>query len=182
MKQTLTVLAALGLTSIANAGVVTADKSPITSPVLNVPEVCECFEAGEINLGFYGAGVLFLQDGLEHSDENYEDAVGGGVSFTYFATQNFGIQVDGTWLATAGTLHSVTSSLVYRLPMGKFAPYAFAGGGVLTDGVTPGTYHAGAGVEFCLSNSISLFADGRYTWTENCNDHALFKAGLVLSL
>jgi opacity protein-like surface antigen len=186
MKQTLTLAALIGLSSLAQAGTVAPAPAPVCDkcPVLDVPKVCECFEAGEINLGFYGASILFDESSAGyHGDHGYDDAAGGGVSVSYFATRNLGFAVDGTWLATGGTLHSVTGSVIYRLPIScRIAPYAFGGGGVRTNGETQGTLHAGAGVEFCISSNISLFADGRYTWTENENDHTLLRGGLSISL
>jgi hypothetical protein len=155
----------------------------IPSTPLEVPCLSDCFEPG-FQLGFYGAGAIFSEDADEHAPDQYEDSLGGGVSFTYYATSNLGFQVDGTWLSTAGTLHSFSGSLIYRMPIKgtSIAPYVFGGGGVMVDGVTQATVHAGAGLEYCLGGGFSLFADARYTWTECEDNFTSARAGLNISL
>jgi hypothetical protein len=157
-------------------------KGPV--PVAQAVEAgCSCFEANQFALSFFGAGAIFTSDSNDHG---YDDAIGGGAAISYFMTENFGLEIGGTWLGTAGTLHSLTASGVYRAPVtSTVAPYAFAGGGILTDGETSGTWHAGAGIELCLGQSgpvcSSLFADARYSWSEHEHDHVLIRAGLKLT-
>jgi DNA-binding NarL/FixJ family response regulator len=119
----------------------------------------------------YRAGILPTGD--------YDDALGGGVSLGYFFDENFGVDFGAAWYATDSVVHNYTLDAVYRLPMDCIAPYIFGGGGVHSNSHTEVLWRLGAGVDFRMSDTMSLFADGAYTWVGgDVENYTIVRAGL----
>jgi hypothetical protein len=178
MKTTTAILAAACLTGSAFAG-------ERVTKTYKAPEPTECFRAGEWQLDLFGQWT----DGNapDHAGPIRDHGWGGGVGVNYFFTRNWGIGIDGSWLAAeepnygltlAGpvapttrrtAIHHYTSSLIYRFPIDSIclAPYIYAGGGVAVDGKQWAAGHAGVGVEKRLSHSVGIFTDGRWTYYGN---------------
>ncbi|MGI8604102.1 MAG: outer membrane beta-barrel protein [Verrucomicrobiales bacterium] len=164
------------------AGETTVISSKNPPPPIVVPSMCDCFDECKAQVSLYGAGIIWDSGGNS-------DALGAGLSVGYFFTENIGIEVDGTWLDTNSNVWHASGSLVFRWPIRPacIAPYIYAGGGVITDSETDGTFHVGGGIDIRLGKSHwcpGLFADARYTWTnyEEGGDFALIRAGFRFNL
>jgi outer membrane protein W len=148
-------------------------KLPMEAPAAAVATGCNCFAAGTQGFSLYAAAFV----GAEHFDDN----LGAGLSYSYFQTENVGVEVDGTWGFADSAIHTFNASLVLRAPIKGIclAPYALIGGGLHTDGVTEGTFHIGAGVDYRITpNCLGVFADARYTFAEQSGDYTVVRAGI----
>jgi opacity protein-like surface antigen len=161
--------------SAAHAGPMYSSPSKKQTIVQPPPPQPSCFYAGELTLDAFAAGIIASNDGL------YEDGVGGGVGLNYFFTKEIGVGLDAYWYDSEEVIHSGSASLIVRYPMDEIclAPYAFAGGGVHADSENIGSFHAGGGLDYRLTDTVGLFADGRYVWTgEDKNDFVTVRLGL----
>ncbi|TLN04134.1 OmpA family protein, partial [bacterium] len=123
--------------------------------------------AGALSLSPYVGGYTF--DGVQH----LETAPVHGLRIGYDVTDNFGVELVGSYLATTCTLCKKTSvnALSYRLdllynflPAGPLVPYLAVGGGAITKGHgasfhggsnTDATANAGLGLKYFLTDSIA---------------------------
>lgn len=142
------------------------------------------YTQGELTIdaaGTYSTAKSKLNDsfdkGIKHGTAGYS------FGFQYFPKLNFGFGADAVVRDAShvrdGWLDSVNASLVARLPIGRFAPYALGGFGHDLE-FSEWTPHAGAGVEFRVTRKIGLFGDARYTWHENTpkgRDELMCRAG-----
>lgn len=166
---------ALALTAPTLAAVAgTMDYSSKASKEVPAPPVIEevCFEAGELQLDLF-AGYVWAEGG-------HDDSATGGVGINYFFTEMVGVGVDAHWWDGDGTIHSFSGSLIVRFPIQEIclAPYIYGGGGFDVNSEQYGSVHAGAGIEYRISDSIGVFADGRYTWGEDEYDDAMARGGI----
>ena len=180
--QLATLAAACTLASGTLHAGTSVDKNPApkNAPPINVESVCDCFDAGKVTVSLYGAGIVF-------DSAPIDDALGGGIGLGYFFTDFAGVEVDATWLATDSVLHNFSGSVVLRYPVKSacLAPYVLAGGGYETDSVQQWTAHVGGGIDWRFGsgpNCLGLFADARYTWTEEETDFTLVRAGFKFHL
>lgn len=180
MNQTSILTALCGAITLASAqagtGYVQVDSGKASVPParIEVPTLCQCFEPNTASVSVYAAALL--PDG----DGSLDDSFGGGLAVDYFFSENVGIQVDATWADADSAVHLFTSSLVLRYPIKSIclAPFIFAGGGVHTDGVTQGVFHAGAGLDYRFNQQVGIFADARYTWTEETEEYSVVRTGV----
>ena len=180
--QLATLAAACTLASGTLHAGTSVDKNPAPKNArpINVESVCDCFDAGKVTVSLYGAGIVF-------DSAPIDDALGGGIGLGYFFTDFAGVEVDATWLATDSVLHNFSGSVVLRYPVKSacLAPYVLAGGGYETDSVQQWTAHVGGGIDWRFGsgpNCLGLFADARYTWTEEETDFTLVRAGFKFNL
>lgn len=161
----------------AGTGYVTyAGKSTVSqTPPMNVPSLCECFEANSASFSVYAAGLIPSNDKGE-----LDGSFGAGISMDYFFTQYIGLEGDATWFAEDSAVHLFTGSVVLRAPIKDLclAPYVLAGGGIHANGVTQGVAHLGGGVDFRMVNCIGLFADARYTWADDTSNYTTIRGGV----
>ncbi len=173
------ILAGLGV-AVANAGITSLPS------IKHHPR--EAYYAGEMTFDFIS---VYADPNLsEEQTDEYEmdeDALtagfGGGIAASYFYTENFGVTTRAYWWDTATVLTSVTASAVYRYPIDKsgFAPYGFVGGGGHFDSEESfGSFHAGVGLEYRLTDRVGVVADYTYTWGENSIDWSLYTLGMRL--
>jgi hypothetical protein len=177
MKQATTILMTIaGLVGTSFAGGSSYGKTsvgkgqPMPPPP---PAGCNCFAAGSQGASLYAAAFM--------GADEFDDSLGAGLSYSYFATENVGVEVDATWGFADSTIHTINGSLVLRAPIQSacIAPYALIGGGIHTNGVTQGTWHVGAGLDVRLTpNCLGLFADARYTFAEDTGDYTVVRAGV----
>jgi OOP family OmpA-OmpF porin len=135
-----------------------------------------CFageRAGAFSVSPFVGGYTF--DGVQHR----ETAPVYGLRLGYDLTKNWDIEGVGDYLATNGT-HSKPSAnaISYRLdilynfmPEGRLVPYLAIGGGGITSGHgssfkpvahnTEGTFNAGGGLKYFLTDSVALRGDAR---------------------
>lgn len=138
-----------------------------------------CFGDTEFQLDLFGSYT-------DTEGGGYSDGVGGGIGFNYFFSRYVGIGVDGNIFdGGVNGVWQTSGSLIARFPVELgglcLAPYILAGGGVQTDGVTSGTYHAGGGLEFRLvPEKFGVYAEGRYTWAADSDDSAQARLGVRL--
>lgn len=166
---------ALGATTMASfAGSKSyASKTEVAAPPMDEP----CFTAGDFSLDLF-AGYVWNQD----DDSDDADAATGGIGLNYFFTEMIGVGADAYWYDHDGAIHNFDGSLIVRFPIQEIclAPYIYGGGGYRTNSHNEGSYHAGAGVEWKASDTLGIFADGRYTWLEDSGDTALARLGVRL--
>jgi hypothetical protein len=118
-----------------------------------------------------------------HDRDYTHNAFGAGVGVNYFITRNFGLGLEGDWIAGDSTINSVAGSFIYRCPFENeahtfgWAPYAFIGGGGQFDGQNVGFGFAGGGTEVRFSRSCAVFADGRYVLHDSTINYGLFRLG-----
>lgn len=178
MKHTLLTLSAIALslgTSVAGPAGYSgkAPKAPVAPP-MNVPSLCDCFDANTTFVSVYASALLADSDG------HLDDGFGGGISLSHFFNANVGVEADANWNGTDGTVHLLTGSVVLRAPITEacLAPYALLGGGMHANGVTQGVWHAGAGLDVRFDACFGVFADARYTWTEEDSDYTIVRGGV----
>jgi hypothetical protein len=167
MKLLQVIVATLGLAvGSAFAGPI-IDKNP-----LPVEVGCPCFFPG-LQVGAFASGYL-------PRGENEESAAGGGVNFTYFFTENIGLEYSYSVHATDSEMHINALDLIYRLPIGFtcWAPYVMGGGAVYANSFTEGAYRLGGGLEYRLDNCIAVFSDATYNWIQEEPDALQVRLGL----
>ena len=181
-KSILSTFTILGISATAAfAGPMSSGKGGAT-PALNVPAVCDCFEANSLSFSTYAGGMI-SNGGAGNGGESLDDAFAAGIALDYFFTQNVGLEADATFITTSSEISLVTGSVVVRAPVKSacFAPFVLAGGGIHADGVTQGVWHAGGGLDLRLANCWGIFADARYTWAEDSDNYTLLRGGVRFS-
>ena len=162
--------------AVAASSALAGDHSHKASKDLVAP-VIPCFKDQEFQLDVFGS---FTQGARDY---RYNDGFGGGIGVNYFFMRYLGVGADGNvYDGGVNGVWSGSASLIARYPVDLgnfcFAPYAFVGGGVRSDGATFGTEHAGAGVEVRVTPRLGVFSDGRYTWSEDRNDSIMTRVGI----
>jgi opacity protein-like surface antigen len=120
-----------------------------------------CFKDQELQLDLFASWT----DATNNNP--HEDGWGGGIGVNYFFMKYVGIGVDGNVYDGGPAVWDFTARIIARYPIEGaicIAPYAFAGGGLLFDDTTVGTWHVGGGLEWRATHTIGVFAEGRYTW------------------
>ena len=134
------VLAFSGMTFAGNEHGI--DPSLAPPPMIPPP-----MPVGLFGPGWQGAAhALYLMPGEDTSDNVF----GGGLNLDCFVDRNVAFQASGSW-ADPGTddlWHNYTVDVIFRAPMQNFAPYVFAGGGVIVEDTTDLLGRAGLGLEF----------------------------------
>lgn len=169
-------LAALGLASAqAGSSYVSYGKAPKAPAPVEVPSLCECFNANTANVSVFAAGIL-----PETESAGFEDSLGGGIAMSYFFTENVGLEGSYSAFDTDTVVHQLSGSLILRLPIKSIclAPYVLAGGSYHTDSVNQGTFHAGAGLDYRFANCFGVFADAQYNWAEDTVDYTTVRGGV----
>lgn len=168
----LTLIAGIAAASSAFAGHEISHKDKVVTPME------PCFKDQELQLDVFGSYTA-TRNGSSHGD-----GFGGGLGVNYFFMKYVGVGVDGNiYDGDANGVWDFSARVIVRYPieMGSFciAPYAFGGGGLVTDGGTDGTLHAGGGLEWRATHTIGIFGEGRYTWADtSSNDNAQARVGV----
>ncbi|MCC6881485.1 MAG: outer membrane beta-barrel protein [Verrucomicrobiales bacterium] len=168
MKKLLSLIAILAFAGVANAG----DKYVVECKNPPVPTGCSCFDPG-FELGAYFGASFSDKDG---------DELGGGVTASYFFTQNLGVELNYGVFAYESQHHVINANVVYRMPIPDLciAPYVMVGGGLLTNSATDGLFDVGGGIEarFDSLGCIGIFVDATYNWVEDDRDFTLVRGGV----
>ena len=145
---------------VAFAGPAPAPKNPV------MPEAAPCYMAGEVVVKPFFNVVIFDDLGDRHYDD--DTFYGGGLAVDYYITDKIAIGLEGSWIDTDSVVHGYNVNLTYRLtcPTNCLSAYIIGGGGVYTNGETVGAAHIGGGVEYRFTDTLSAFADGRYSWLD----------------
>lgn len=124
------------------------------------PPPCGWYRAREWSVDLWGASAFSTQQGHQ--------AWGGGADFKYFWSRYLGLGVEGFVLNARDTGGAALGTLTARYPVGcsHFAPYAFAGFGVLAGGSDTERFFAdeqarvigqfGGGMEFRITPSSAM--------------------------
>ena len=160
-KLTLTLSAIAALIALCYAG--PEQYSGKEKEVIEPQVSCDWYRAHEWNIDVWGAWAFSAQPGardldfdLEAVDEqfdfsqnavflgspvkdrflNRDDAWGGGMDVKYFWSRYFGAGLEGFILNARNTGGAGLATFTFRYPIGcsRFAPYAFAGAGLLAGG------------------------------------------------
>jgi hypothetical protein len=133
-----------------------------------------CFKDQELQLDVFAS--------YTDSRGSHGDGFGGGLAVNYFFMKYVGVGVDGNIFdGDSNGVWDATGRVIFRYPIEGsvcLAPYIFGGGGVLTDSVTVGTWHAGGGLEWRATHTIGIFGEGRYTWGADNQDAAQARLGV----
>jgi opacity protein-like surface antigen len=130
-KIIFTLVGAIALTSAAYAG--SESYAGRDKEVRQTAPFCDWYADREWNLSIWGT---YAFTGNEYREDRYlgvDHAFGGGVDAKYFFTRYLGAGVEGYLLDTHDTSGAALGTLTFRypLPCSRFAPYVFAGGGVI---------------------------------------------------
>ena len=113
---------------------------------------------------------------------HHGDGFGGGLAVNYFFMRYLGVGVEGNlYDGNANGVWNIDGRLIARYPIDSacFVPYAFAAGGVQTNGSTSGTFGLGGGLEYrVIPQKLGIFAEGRYTWAGSSDDSAQVRVGV----
>jgi hypothetical protein len=168
----LSAVATLTLVASSFAGQQISSGKDYKQPAPEAP----CFQDQEFQLDIFASYTDTVSNG------KYGDGFGGGVGFNYFFSRYVGFGVDGNVFdAGVNGLWSASGRVILRLPIDSLclAPYIFGGGGVQANGETVGSFHAGGGLEWRATQTIGLFAEGRYTWTaDSAEDNGQARLGV----
>lgn len=178
---------ALGVITAAAGSSYDKGKNPLV-----VDARCPCFFEG-LQVGFYGVGLWgpnslgneYINNPVSGAPaEGEDDALGLGVSLTYYFTDKIAVEYSYSWANSRSDRHMNTLDLLYRIPLGNtcWAPYVMGGGGLNSDGTTVGVFQAGAGIEYRLPNCVGVFVDYSHNWVAGGdegwgNDFNLGRAG-----
>jgi hypothetical protein len=169
-------LVAVAATSFAGTATYSASRDYKGYNKEQAPIEESCFGDTEFQLDIFGSYT-------DNRGEGYEDGLGGGIAANFFFARYIGIGVDGNiYDGDVNGVWDFSGRLIVRYPieMGSFciAPYAFGGGGLRTDGILEGTWHAGGGLEWRATRNIGIFGEGRYTWADEQEDAAQARLGV----
>lgn len=128
------------------------------------------FKNNEIQVDAFGAGAFY---------NNGRPGWGGGLGLNYFFFRYIGLGVEQDLIgrndngsgsyAAWGTLGNLF--LRYPICSWNLAPYAMVGGGALYgSNKSVGVGAVGGGLEYRLTENISLFGDARWLFTGNGNN------------
>ena len=174
--------------TIIGMGIGTAVAGPMGSPAPSAkgktveieplpPTGCACFEPCKLEVSAFYSYTWSDADALDAES-------GGGVSFGYFYNKYLGTRLTYNAIGSKPH-HDISASLVARYPIESIclAPYALAGGGVLTNGSTGGSAHLGGGLEYKIesANCLGIFVEGRYTWEDDSDGYTNVMTGLRFS-
>ncbi len=126
----LTTLAATGL-----AGPMETSSTKETQQVYQAP-ADQFYRDREWNVDLFGS---YAFTGNEYRDDRYlntDHAFGGGIDVNYMFTRYLGAGLEGYALDANDVIGQLSGNLIFRFPVPntRFAPYGYAGGGVLFNG------------------------------------------------
>lgn len=146
-----------------------------------------CFKDHEFQVDIFGQYAV--GEGPHQAGVMRDHGWGGGLGLNYFFFRNVGIGVDGAWMDVKESpafsqhrrfrdqdtaLNSFSGNLILRLPLDHpcIAPYMYAGGGYLGDGLNWGSGDVGVGVEFRIKpQRLGIFLDQRWTYLGDRDGH-----------
>jgi hypothetical protein len=90
----------------------------------------------EWNVDLFGAYAFTANSYRFDRYLDADHAWGGGLDVNYFFMRYLGVGLEGYALAAENTIGQASGNLIFRYPFpdSRFAPYAFAGGGVILNG------------------------------------------------
>ncbi len=161
----------------------------------------EWFRDREWNFELFGAYGLTTRPYRSDRYLGVDHALGGGFAANYLFSRYLGVGVEGYGLAAEDAVGQASGNLIFRYPIPgtRFAPYGYAGGGVIFNGTrvedlvdreasfrrTPrhsdveGMGQFGAGFEFRLTPNVGVIND--FSWnvvSGDRNDFGMVRSGV----
>jgi hypothetical protein len=96
----------------------------------------EWYRAGEWNLDLFGAYAFTARPYRSDRYLGADHAWGGGIDANYMFSRYLGLGVEGYALGADDVIGQTSGNLIFRypIPSTRFAPYGYAGGGVIFNG------------------------------------------------
>lgn len=175
MKKIALILALCVTASISHAG--QRYQPTKTYQETGARQAGQWFGDREFSLDLYG----FWQD-AKSAGNPYSDGWGGGLGLNAFFTRHIGLGLEADWsdqTRDSTVIHSVTSTIIGRYPIGRVAPYALVGVGGRFDSKNVANFQAGGGLEIRVTRNVGLFTDARHIWNEGyVNDVRTIRTGV----
>lgn len=200
MKKLLSLLALTLLTVTGYAGPAPSGEARIEQET-TYRSAEEWYRDREWNFDLFGAYGFTGQPYRSDQYLGVDHAWGGGIAATFMFSRYLGVGVEGYALAADDAIGQTSGNLVFRYPVPgtRFAPYAYAGGGVIFNGSrveelvdrgrtfrnnrrnsdVEGMGQFGAGFEFRLTPNVGIIHD--FTWNVvggDDNDFGLVRSGV----
>ncbi len=197
------IVSILGLTTLAVTGfagpVESSSSKEVQQTYTAQPE--EFFRDREWNFDLFGLRADTFNEYRQDRYLGVDHAYGGGLDVNYMFTRYLGAGIEGYALDARDVVGQVSGNLVFRYPVpnSRFAPYGYAGGGVLfngsrleesaSNGASPATVHDrsdpegmgqfGVGFEVRITPHIGLINDFSYNLVEGPdNNYGMFRSGV----
>jgi hypothetical protein len=187
------------IASLSHAGPV--ESSAKETQQTAVPQIQDWYSDREWNFDLFGSYAFTGNSYLSDRYLNADHAWGGGLDANYFFMRYLGLGVEGYALDADEVIGQASGNLIFRYPIRgtRFAPYGYAGGGVVFNGsraedlvdrgrnlgsVTrnsdvEGMGQFGAGLEFRFTPSIGIIND--FSWNVvngPRNNYGMVRAGV----
>jgi hypothetical protein len=192
------VLALAAFTITGHAGPV----APYRSAQEYSPSSQDWFHDREWNFDLFGTYAFTAAAYRNDRFLGVDHAWGGGLDVNYMFSRYLGLGIEGYGVAARDAVGQASGNLILRYPISgsRFAPYAFAGGGVIFngsqlddlvdrpfhrfrhDGDAEGMGQFGAGVEIRLTPNFGLIND--FSWNVvggDQNDFGMVRSGMRFS-
>ncbi len=171
------VVAMFALTAFASAGYGGPPAPPYPAQTYQPSQ--DLFRDREWNFDLFGTYAFTSRPYQSDRYLRVDHAWGGGLSANYIFGRYFGIGVEGYGLAARDAVGQASANLIlrYPIPNTRFAPYVFAGGGVIFNGSdfvdrpfhrfdrrndTEGMGQFGGGLEVRLTPNFGIIND--FSW------------------
>jgi len=118
----------------SNAGPVYSDGKTQAQTSYQATE--QWYRDQEWNFDLFGAYAFTSRPYQSDRYLRTDHAWGGGIDANFMFDRYFGVGVEGYGLAAEDAVGQASGNLIFRYPIGqtRFAPYVYAGGGVIFDG------------------------------------------------
>jgi len=161
----------------------------------------EWYRAREWNFDLFGSYAFTARPYRSDQDLGADHAWGGGVDANFMFSRYLGVGVEGYALAADDAIGQASGNLIFRYPIPgtRFAPYGYAGGGVIFNGSrvedlvdrgrsvdrvrrnseAEGLGQFGAGIEFRLTPNVGIIND--FSWNVvhgDRNDFGMVRSGM----
>ncbi len=161
----------------------------------------EWYRAREWNFDLFGSYAFTARPYPSDQYLGVDHAWGGGIDANYMFSRYLGIGVEGYALAADDAVGQASGNLIFRYPIPgtRFAPYGYAGGGVIFNGSriedlvdrgrslrnirrnseVEGMGQFGAGFEFRLTPNVGIIND--FSWNVvngDQNDFGMVRSGV----
>ena len=194
------IISLLSLTTVASAAFAGPAETYDNKTSYSAPEP-SFYQDREWNIDVFG---LRADTYNHYRDDQYlgvDHGYGGGVDVNYMFTRYLGVGLEGYALDADDVIGQASANLIFRYPVPgtRFAPYGYAGGGVLfngsrvdhfvTSGPGPrairentdaeGVGQFGAGFEVRITPQIGLINDYSYSLVNGAdNNFGMFRSGI----
>ena len=196
MKKLVVGILALTIFALVSRAGPTDESGQNTRPSASSQAAEPWYRDHEWSFDLFGTYAFPFQSYRSDQYLGVDHAWGGGFGANYMFNRYLGAGVEGYGLAAADAIGQASANLIFRYPVPgtRFAPYAYAGGGVIFNGSptadlvdraggvrrggeTEGKGQFGAGVELRLTPNIGIIND--FSWNVVGGDHSGF--GIVRS-